>query len=153
MPVDVSSAVASSCGSSRGIFPSGIGTELGPAIDTELHGSPPFHPWIQLLIPAAPTVRADDRTVGRTHPTSMTSSKSMRRASSRLSGSGLWHSSKRAGCIHISMAFLRAKRSFFKGSGNVMQRVAKSRMLVKPHRVERFKIEDHSSKLCLSKVL
>ncbi len=83
----------------------------------------------------------------------MASSKSMRRASSRLSGCGLMHSSKRAGCIHLSMAYLRAKVSFFKGSGIPMQRIAKSRMLVKPHRVERSKIEDHSSKVRLSRVL
>jgi hypothetical protein len=134
---------------------SGIGIELGPATGkaTELHGFLLCHAWIQFTIPVLSTVRVDDRALCRTEPISMTSSKSMRRASSRLSGCGLRHSSKRAGRIHPSMLFLRAKMSFFKGSRGLMQRMAKSRMPVKPHRVERSRIADHSSKVRLSRVL
>src|SRR5579863_7473823 len=114
--------------------------------ETGLHGSPLLHAWIQSLIPAPLTVRVGDRTVCRTDTTSTTSPKSMRRASSRLSGSCLSHNSKRAGIIHCSIVYLRAKVSRCKGFGGFTQRRAKSRMLVKPHRVERSRTEDHSSK-------
>ena len=137
---------------------SGTGIELGPAtgIVTGLQGSAPrffCHEWIQFTIPVLPTVRVDNREVCRTEHTSMTSSKSMRRVSSRLSGCRLIHSSKRAGCIHISMLFLRARRSFLNASGGIMERTARSRMLVKPHRVERSKIADHCPKVRFSRTL
>ena len=130
----------------------GVGGRLtvaGPG----LHGSPLFHAWIQSLIPSPSVVRVGDRTFCRTDPTSTTSSKSMRRASSRLSGSGLSHNSKRAGSTHSSTACLRAKMSRRNALGGFRQRMAKSRMLVKPHRVERSRIEDHSSKVRSSRVL
>jgi hypothetical protein len=117
------------------------------------HGSPVLHAWIHSLIPAPLTMGVGDRTVCRTEPTSTTSSKSMRRASSRLSASCLSHNPKRAGFIHRSMVYLRAKMSRCKEFGGSIQRMAKSRMLVKPHRVERSRIEDHSSKERSSRVL
>ena len=118
-----------------------------------LHGSPLFHAWIQSLIPALLVVRVDVRTFCRTDPRSTTSSKSMRRASSRLSGSGLSHNSKRAEFTHSSTAHLCAKMSLRKGLGGFRQRMARSRMPAKPHRVERSRIEDHSSKERSSTVL
>ena len=124
-------------------------TAAGPG----LHGSPLFHAWIQSLIPALLVVRVDVRTFCRTDPRSTTSSKSMRRASSRPSGSGLSHNSKRAGFTHSSTAHLRAKMSLRKGLGGFRQRMARSRMPAKPHRVERSRIEDHSSKVRSSRVL
>ena len=125
----------------------------GAAAGPGLHGSPLLHAWIQSLIPASSVLRVGDRTFCRTDPTSTTSSKSMRRASSRLSGSGLSHNSKRAGSTHSPIAYLRAKMSRRKGLGGFRQRMARSRMLAKPHREERSRIEDHSSNERSSRVL
>jgi hypothetical protein len=131
----------------------GVGDLDGTGVGGRLHGSPLLHAWIQSLISALLVVRVDVRTFCRTDPRSTTSSKSMRRASSRLSGSGLSHISKRAGFTHSPIAYLRAKMSRRKGLGGFRQRMARSRMLVKPHRVERSRIEDHSSKVRSSRVL
>ena len=87
-------------------------TGSGPsAAAGRCHGFPLLQALIQSPITADSTVSICDWTVSRMEPTRTMSSTSIRRASSRVSGSGLSHNSCRAGSIHSSTAHFRAKRS------------------------------------------
>jgi len=109
------------------------------------HGSPFLEASIQPIISAGPIVSVCDRVDSRTEPTRATSSIFRRRASSGASGNGLSHNSSRAGSIHCSIAYFRPRMSRWRGVGGFRQRMAISRMLVKPHRVDKSKIDDSSS--------
>jgi hypothetical protein len=121
--------------------------EPSPSTDSRCHGFPLLNALIQSIIPADATVGSCDRTDSRTDPTRTTSSIFMRRASSRASGSGLSHNSCRAGSIQSSMAYFRPKTSRWRdvGGSKFIQRIAISRMLAKPHRVDKSRIDTNSS--------
>lgn len=120
--------------------PAGIGGLRG-------HGSPFLKASIQSIIFAGATVSGCDpsRIDSRTDPTRATSSMFRRRASSGASGSSLSHNPWRAGTIHCSIVYFRPKMSRWRGVGGFRQRMAIWRMLVKPHRVDKSKMDNSSS--------